>query len=136
MINFTRKKTSRKKHSATFKAQVAIEAIKEQETLSELSKRFWVHPQMISTWKREFLSRSPEIFSTKAPDEEAEKREQTLYEKIGKLEVEVDFCKTFGILIGPKRVRRLLRKMGVMAIYPLLRQDWQLCKLKTKLTMV
>ncbi len=129
-------KTSRKKHSATFKAQVAIEAIKEQETLSELSKRFGVHPQMISTWKREFLSRSPEIFSTKAPDEEAEKREQALYEKIGRLEVEVDFCKTFGILIGPKRVRRLLRKMGVMAIYPLLRQDWQLCKLKTKLTMV
>jgi transposase-like protein len=56
--------TSRKKHSAAFKAQVAIAAIKEQETLSELSKRFGVHPQMISTWKREFLSRSPEIFST------------------------------------------------------------------------
>jgi len=72
MINFTRMKTSRKKHIATFKAQVAIEAIKEQETLSELSKRFGVHPQMISTWK--FLSRSPKIFSTKAPDEEAEKR--------------------------------------------------------------
>jgi len=46
---------------------------------------------MISTWKREFLSLSPEIFSTEAPDEEAEKREQALYEKIGRLEVEVDF---------------------------------------------
>jgi len=68
--------TSRKKHSATFKAQVAIEAIKEQETLSELSKRFGINPQMISTWKREFLSRSLEIFSSKAPNEEAEKREK------------------------------------------------------------
>ena len=83
--------TSRKTHTAVFKAQVAIEAIKERETLSELSKRFGIHPQMISTWKREFLSRSPEIFSTKAPDEEAEKREK--YEKIGRLEVKVDFCK-------------------------------------------
>ncbi|MDP3398402.1 MAG: transposase [Bacteroidales bacterium] len=83
--------TSRKTHTAVFNAQVAIEAIKEQEMLSELSKRFGIHPQMISTWKREFLSRSPEILSTKALDEEAEKREQ--YEKIGRLEVEVDFCK-------------------------------------------
>ena len=40
--------TSRKKHSAAFKAQVAIEAIKEQETLNDLSKRFGIHPQMIS----------------------------------------------------------------------------------------
>jgi transposase len=48
---------TRKKHSAAFKAQVAIEAIKEVETLSELSKRVDVHPQMISNWKRELLSR-------------------------------------------------------------------------------
>ncbi len=85
--------TSRKKHNAAFKAQVAIMAIKEQETFSELSTRFGIYPQMISIWKREFLSRSPEIFSTKAPDEEAEKREKALYEKVGRLEVEVDFCK-------------------------------------------
>lgn len=107
MINFTLMNTSRKKHSAAFKAQVAIAAIKEQETLSELSKRFGIHPQMISTWKREFLSRSPEIFSTKAPDEEAEKREKALYEKIGRLEIEVDFCKRaseqLGILKPSKR---------------------------------
>jgi len=75
-------------------------AIKEQETLSELSKRFGIHPQMISTWKREFLSRSSEIFLTKAPDEEAEKREQALYEKIGRLEFEVDFCKRASEKLG------------------------------------
>ena len=88
--------TTRKKHSAAFKAQVAIEAIKEQETLSELAKRFEIHPQMISNWKREFISRGAEIFSTKAPDEEAVKREKALYdEKIGRLEVEVDLAFTF-----------------------------------------
>lgn len=93
-------KKSRKKHSAAFKAQVAIEAIKELETLSELSKRFEVHPQMISAWKREFLSRGVEIFETKAPDEEAQKREKALYEKIGRLEVEVDFCKRVSEQLG------------------------------------
>jgi len=93
-------KKSRKKHSAAFKAQVAIEAIKELETLSELAKRFEVHPQMISNWKREFLSRSSEIFETKAPDEEAEKREKALYEKIGRLEIEVDFCKRASEQLG------------------------------------
>jgi transposase-like protein len=99
--------TSRKKYSAAFKAQVAIEAIKEVETLSELAKRFEVHPQMISNWKREFLSRGAEIFSTKAPDEEASKREKALYERIGRLEVEVDFCRRaserLGILKSSKK---------------------------------
>jgi transposase-like protein len=80
-------KKTRKKHTAAFKAQVAIEAIKELETLSELAKRFDVHPQMISYWKREFLTRGAEIFETKAPDEEAERREKALYEKIGRLEI-------------------------------------------------
>ena len=93
-------KKSRKKHSAAFKAQVAIEAIKELETLSELSKRFEVHPQMIATWKRELLNRGTEIFETKAPDEEAQNREKALYEKIGRLEVEVDFCKRVSEQLG------------------------------------
>jgi len=96
-------KNKRKKYSAAFKAQVAIEAIKEVETLSELSKRFDVHPQMISNWKREFISRGAEIFSSKAPDEEAEKREKALYEKIGRLEVEVDFCRRASEQLGIKR---------------------------------
>lgn len=93
-------KTTRKKHTAAFKAQVAIEAIKEIETLAELSKRFGIHPQMISNWKREFLSRGAEIFETKAPDEEAARREKALYEKIGRLEVEVDFCRRASEQLG------------------------------------
>ena len=103
-------KKSRTKHSAAFKAKVALEAIKEAETLSELAKRFEVHPQMISNWKREFIARSSEIFSTKAPDEEAARREKALYEKIGRLEIEVDFCKRaseqLGILKASKKSSR------------------------------
>lgn len=83
--------TTRKKHSIAFKAQVPIETILEVEMLSKLSKRFNVHPQIISNWKREFLSCGSETFSTKAPDEEAAKREKALYEKIGHLDIEVVF---------------------------------------------
>ena len=42
---------SRRKHSAAFKAEVALAAIKERETLSELSARYGINPTVISTWK-------------------------------------------------------------------------------------
>jgi transposase len=86
-------KTERRKFSAAFKAQVAIEALKERETLAELSKRFDVHPNMISKWKQEFLDRSSEIFSTKAPEENFEVEKERLFAKIGQLEMERDWLK-------------------------------------------
>lgn len=95
-------KNGRKKHSAIFKAKVAIEALKEQETLADLARRFELHPQQISDWKREFVKRSSEIFSTKAPDDLAERREKMLYEKIGRLEMERDF------------VREVSEKLGIL----------------------
>ncbi len=75
------------------KAQVAIAAIKERETLAELSKRFDVHPTMISKWKQEFLDRSSEIFSTKAPKDDFENEKTRLFAKIGELEMERDWLK-------------------------------------------
>ena len=71
-------KQKRRKFSGAFKAKVAIEALKERETLAELSKRFEVHPTMISKWKQEFLDRSAEVFDKKSDDEtevDAEKLE-------------------------------------------------------------
>lgn len=86
-------KKSRRKFTAAFKAEVAIEAIKERMTLAELSRKYEVHPNIISKWKQEFLERSSEIFETSPPDENIEKEKDRLYAKIGQLEMERDWLK-------------------------------------------
>jgi len=86
-------KAKRRKFAATFKAKVALEAIKERYTLAELSKKYEVHPNMITKWKREFLERSSEIFETQPPDNDFDAEREKLYAKIGKLEVERDWLK-------------------------------------------
>jgi transposase-like protein len=85
-------KQKRRKFTGAFKAKVAIEALKERETLAELSKRFEVHPNMISKWKQEFLEKSAEVFDKKS-DSETEVDADKLYSKIGQLEMENDFLK-------------------------------------------
>lgn len=85
-------KKSRRKFSSAFKATVAIEALKERETLAELSKRFDVHPTIISKWKQEFLERAMFVFE-KPSEVESGVDPDKLYAKIGQLEVENDFLK-------------------------------------------
>jgi transposase-like protein len=85
-------KKTRKKYSGAFKAKVAIEALKERESLAELSRRFEVHPNIIAKWKKEFIEKSSEVFNgfsekTDTPDVDK------LYAKIGQLEIENDFLK-------------------------------------------
>jgi len=86
-------KRTKRKFSASFKAKVAIEALKENDTLAELAKKYDVHPNMISKWKQEFVERSSEIFETKAPEKEADEQLEKLYAKIGQLEMERDWLK-------------------------------------------
>lgn len=85
-------KQKRRKFSSAFKAQVAIEALKERDSLAELSKRFEVHPNMISKWKQEFLEKSIDVFDKKTEGESGVDPEK-LYAKIGQLEIENDFLK-------------------------------------------
>ena len=85
-------KAIRRKFSAGFKAKVAIEALKERESFAELSKRFEVHPNMISKWKQEFIEHSAEVFEKKKEVEDEVDLEK-LYTKIGELEMENDFLK-------------------------------------------
>lgn len=81
-----------RKFSADFKARVALEAIRERETLNEIAKRFEVSPIMISRWKKEFIENSSNAFNgekKESPSVDPEK----LYAQIGELKVENDFLK-------------------------------------------
>lgn len=85
----------KKTHPPAFKEKVALEAIKEAETPSQLASKFAVHPIQVGVWKKAAISAIHEFFTqghSKAKQEEADEREE-LYKKIGKLEVENDFLK-------------------------------------------
>ena len=84
----------RRKFTSEFKSKVAIEALKERYSLSELSHRFELHPNQISQWKLEFLEKSKDVFDKKTPKvQEKQVDIDGLYAKIGKLEVERDYLK-------------------------------------------
>jgi len=83
----------RRRFSAQFKAKVAIEAIKGQQTAAELAGRYQVHPNQITQWKKQLLEAADQVFS---PRQEADRQQQqelteALYEQIGRMKVELDF---------------------------------------------
>ena len=95
-------KQTRRKFSAEFKAKVALEAIKNEKTLAELSHQFEINPVTISKWKNEFLERMAVIFengSAKNPKEKSPDIDQ-LYAQIGQLKVENDFLKKSAKRLG------------------------------------
>lgn len=83
----------RKNHSAAFKCRVALEALKEQETLAGLSKKFGVHVSQIQKWKSVLQKEGTHLFEDKRTKgaESQEKLISQLHEKIGQLTVERDF---------------------------------------------
>ena len=86
-------KKSRRKFISSFKAKVALEAIKDQLTLQEIASKFDIHPTQISTWKREFIENSSKAFESKSKSDDTDKEKSALYSKIGQLQVENDFLK-------------------------------------------
>jgi|ERR1700730_4697818 len=87
------KKQTRRKFAPAFKAKVALEAVKNQQTLAELAKKFEVNPIMISRWKAEFLANMGAIFEGPGKAEEPDVDTQELYAQIGQLKVENEFLK-------------------------------------------
>ena len=84
----------RKKHSADFKAKVALEAIKGLRTINELSSEYEVHPSQVNQWKKQVLDELPGIFSSRRIQNQKEQEDLTasLYQQIGGL------CHRFGQL--------------------------------------
>ncbi len=85
----------RKHYDATFKAKVALEAVKGEKTLVELAGIYGVHPNQINKWKKRLLERLPELFSdhTEKGAKETEEVQGELYKQIGQLKVELDWLK-------------------------------------------
>lgn len=85
----------RKKFEAKFKAKVALEAIKGEKTLAQISSLYGVHVNQISRWKKELLKNLPEIFSKRKDKEEDKQKdkESQLYKSIGELKYENDWLK-------------------------------------------
>jgi len=95
----------RRNHGAEFKARVALEAIKGEQTLSELAERFQVHPNQITQWKKKVLAGAAEIFAS-GKKATAEPDIQELHAKIGQLAMENDFLsRALGRITDPSAKR-------------------------------
>lgn len=92
---------TQKRYSADFKAKVALEAIREELTTAELSKKYNIHPTMINGWKRQAIANMAQAFESKgalAPDISTKEVEK-LHAKIGQLVVERDFLQDASAII-------------------------------------
>ena len=84
-----------KRHSASFKAKVALEAARQTRTIAELAKAYQVHPVQISQWKKQLLDGAESLFrdGRRRDRDEGQAVQAELYERIGRLNMEVEWLK-------------------------------------------
>src|SRR3954469_19932677 len=89
--------TKRKVHTASFKAQVALAALKGDRTFNELAGHHGVHPTLIHGWKKHLLAGAEGLFAgpaqSQAASKDAEARQAELLEQIGRLKMELEWIK-------------------------------------------
>ena len=85
----------RKQHTAAFKAQVALAALKGDKTVNEVAAQFGVHPTLIHDWKKKLLAGAAGIFEggPKAAPAPADGQQAELFEQIGRLKMELEWVK-------------------------------------------
>src|SRR5436190_8991762 len=85
----------RKQHTAAFKAQVALAALKGDRTINELAGHYGVHPTLIHGWKKHLLAGAEGVFvnGAKAVAADAEAVQAELFEQIGRLKMELEWLK-------------------------------------------
>lgn len=85
--------TKSKRYSAKLKFQVVTELLAGDKSIGQVAKVYGVHPNTISTWKKTFSEKGPDIFSQHSVVAEYERRIADLERLIGKKEVEIAFLK-------------------------------------------
>jgi putative transposase len=85
----------RRGHDAAFKAKVALEAVKGEKTIAQLSSEFSVHGNQIRQWRKQLLEELPRLFSDRRKKEDRDREEllSELYQQIGQLKVELEWLK-------------------------------------------
>ena len=94
-------KRPRRNHAPAFKAKVALEALKGEQTLADLAQRYQVHPNQITDWKKQLLEHAAEVFSKERKGDQGPNIKE-LHAKIGQLSMENDFLSgALGRIAGP-----------------------------------
>ena len=93
---------ARKQFSNEFKAKVALEALKGEKTIAQLSSEYGVHASQINTWKQQAREKLPELFgrSSGLDEQRREAEQDRLYQQIGRLQVEVDWLRKKSKALG------------------------------------
>jgi len=96
----------RRNHSTTFKARLALEAIRGEKTVAEIAAHHEVHPNQVTSWKTELLENAASIFGGNAIAADGKERIRELHAKIGELTVERAFLEgALGKFPGPSGKR-------------------------------
>jgi transposase len=103
----------RRRYTSEFKSKVAVEALREQQPIHEIAKRYEVHPTQVAEWKKALLGNAGTVFeSGRAKHDESLKRkhrEDRYLKQIGQLQMEVDFlkeaCEKLGVPVPEDELR-------------------------------